>query len=61
MAPRVCRLQTSRIEDHRKLIATAFKQDQLQSYLSAFARNSIDLSPDPSGRSVEIYEFAQTH
>lgn len=44
---------------HRKLIATAFKQDQLQSYLSTFSRNSVDLAPDRSGETLEIYEFAQ--
>lgn len=43
---------------HRKLIATAFKQDQLQSYLGAFTKNIAELCPRSSGE-LEIYEFAQ--
>lgn len=44
---------------HRKLIASAFKQDQLQSYLSTFARTIGELVPGPSARSLEAYGFAQ--
>jgi len=44
---------------HRKLIATAFKQDQLQSYLSTFSRNIAELTPDRSTLTLEAYEFAQ--
>ena len=44
---------------HRKLIATAFKQDQLQSYLSTFAHNIAEMVPASSTRTLEAYEFAQ--
>jgi len=44
---------------HRKLIAMAFKQDQLQSYLSAFSRNIAELCPAPQSATLEAYEFAQ--
>lgn len=44
---------------HRKLIATAFKAEQLQSYLDIFARNNERLLPGWSGRTVDLYEAAQ--
>jgi cytochrome P450 len=44
---------------HRKLVATAFKSEQLQSYLDIFARNSAALPGGWSGRSVDVYELAQ--
>ena len=36
---------------HRKLVATAFKQDQLQSYLAAFRSNIAELLPGRQSRS----------
>jgi cytochrome P450 len=44
---------------HRKLVATAFKQDQLQAYLDIFARNNAALLAGWSGRSLDVYELAQ--
>lgn len=44
---------------HRKLIASAFKQEQLQSYLAVFARNNEDVVARWSGRSLDVYELAQ--
>jgi cytochrome P450 len=44
---------------HRKLVASAFKQDQLQAYLDIFARNNARAVAEWSGRTVDIYEFAQ--
>jgi len=44
---------------HRKLIASAFKQEQLQSYLSVFAGNNEDVLERWSGRSLDVYELAQ--
>jgi cytochrome P450 len=44
---------------HRKLIASAFKQDQLQAYLDIFARNNEAAVAEWSGRTVDVYEFAQ--
>jgi cytochrome P450 len=44
---------------HRKLVATAFKQDQLQSYLNIFARNNEAALSAWSGRSLDVYELAQ--
>jgi cytochrome P450 len=44
---------------HRKLIASAFKQDQLNHYLSVFAGNIERLAAAWSGETVDIYEFAQ--
>lgn len=44
---------------HRKLVATAFKQEQLQSYLDIFARNNAALLAGWSGRSLDVYELAQ--
>jgi cytochrome P450 len=44
---------------HRKLIATAFKQEQLQSYLDVFARNNETILASWSGRSIDVYELAQ--
>jgi cytochrome P450 len=44
---------------HRKLAATAFKQEQLQSYLGLFARNNASATARWSGRSLDVYELAQ--
>jgi cytochrome P450 len=44
---------------HRKLIASAFKQDQLNHYLSVFAQNIARLSQTWFGRTTDVYEFAQ--
>lgn len=44
---------------HRKLVATAFKQEQLQSYLDIFARNNAAVLAGWAGRSIDVYELAQ--
>ncbi|MEA3003692.1 MAG: hypothetical protein QOH81_2480, partial [Sphingomonadales bacterium] len=44
---------------HRKLIASAFKQDQLNHYLSVFAGNIERLAAAWSGKTADVYEFAQ--
>jgi cytochrome P450 len=44
---------------HRKLIAGAFKQQQLQSYLDIFVRNNERVLERWSGRSLDLYELAQ--
>jgi cytochrome P450 len=44
---------------HRKLVATAFKQDQLQAYIDIFSVNIADLAQRWSGRSLDVYETAQ--
>ncbi len=44
---------------HRKLLASAFKQEQLQSYLSIFARNIEALTGRWSGRALDAYELSQ--
>lgn len=44
---------------HRKLVATAFKQEQLQSYLDIFAGSSAAVLADWSGRTLDVYELAQ--
>jgi len=44
---------------HRKLIATAFKQEQLQAYLGLFARGHAELTERWPGRSLDVYELAQ--
>jgi cytochrome P450 len=44
---------------HRKLIASAFKQQQLQAYLDIFVRNSEPVLERWSGRSLDLYELAQ--
>lgn len=44
---------------HRKLIATAFKQEQLEAYLEIFSRNGARFRDEWSGRSFEIYDLAQ--
>ena len=44
---------------HRKLIASAFKQEQLDHYLSLFAANIARFTAAWSGRTIEIYEAAQ--
>jgi cytochrome P450 len=44
---------------HRKLIATAFKQERLQSYLRLFARNNEAALERWSGRTLDVDEIAQ--
>lgn len=44
---------------HRKLIAGAFKQQQLQSYLDIFVGNNAPVLERWSGRSLDVYELAQ--
>ena len=44
---------------HRKLIASAFKQDQLNHYLSVFSANIARFTAAWAGRTVEVYDFAQ--
>jgi cytochrome P450 len=44
---------------HRKLVATAFKAEQLQSYLDIFAGNNDSVLGQWSGRSLDVYELAQ--
>lgn len=44
---------------HRKLVASAFKQDQLQAYLRFFAANTERLCSSWSGRTVDAYALAQ--
>jgi cytochrome P450 len=44
---------------HRKLVATAFKQEQLQSYLGLFAPNIEHVVANWSGRAPDVYELAQ--
>lgn len=44
---------------HRKLVAYAFKQDQLDHYLKVFAANIERLSAGWSGTTTDVYEFAQ--
>ncbi len=44
---------------HRKLIASAFKRPQLQSYLELFVRNNEPVLERWSGRSLDLYELAQ--
>lgn len=44
---------------HRKLIATAFKAEQLQAYLGVFARNNEAVLARWSGRTLDVYELAQ--
>ena len=44
---------------HRKLVGTAFKQEQLQSYLAIFAGNNESVTARWSGRSLDVYELAQ--
>jgi cytochrome P450 len=44
---------------HRKLVATAFKQEQLQSYLGIFARNNARMAACWSGKPLDVYELAQ--
>lgn len=44
---------------HRRLIASAFKQDQLQAYLTIFARNASQIPHRWAGRSLDIYELSQ--
>jgi len=45
---------------HRKLVAAAFKQEQLQHYLRTFAGNIARLGGAVSGTTADAYEFAQT-
>lgn len=44
---------------HRKLIATAFKQEQLQAYLDIFSANAARLGQQWFGRTTDVYQFAQ--
>ena len=44
---------------HRKLVATAFKQEQLQHYLGVFCTNISRLCSIVAGRTINTYEFAQ--
>jgi cytochrome P450 len=44
---------------HRKLVAGAFKQERLQSYLDLFARNDSAVLALWSGRTLDVYELAQ--
>jgi cytochrome P450 len=44
---------------HRKLIAAAFKQDQLQRYLDVFSHNAASACSRWSGLTLDLYEFAQ--
>ena len=44
---------------HRKLIATAFKQEQLQAYLDIFSANAARLGRQWLGRTRDVYQFAQ--
>ncbi|HEX8480898.1 MAG TPA: cytochrome P450 [Allosphingosinicella sp.] len=44
---------------HRKLIAGAFKQQQLQSYLDIFVCNNERLLQRWSGKALDLYELAQ--
>jgi cytochrome P450 len=44
---------------HRKLVASAFKQDQLQQYLKLFCLNIRRLCALASGSTVDAYEFSQ--
>lgn len=44
---------------HRRLIAGAFKAEQLQSYLDIFASNNESILERWSGRSLDVYELAQ--
>jgi cytochrome P450 len=44
---------------HRKLLASAFKQDQLQAYLGVFAANIARLTAPWSGTTLDAYQLAQ--
>jgi cytochrome P450 len=44
---------------HRKLIASAFKQEQLKAYAALFARNAAEIARKESGRTFDTYELAQ--
>ena len=44
---------------HRKLVAGAFKAEQLQAYLDIFAGNNEPVVARWSGRSLDVYELAQ--
>lgn len=44
---------------HRKLIATAFKAEQLQAYLDIFELNNRSVLERWSGRALDVYELAQ--
>ena len=44
---------------HRKLVATAFKQPQLEAYLQIFAANGARFRDNWSGRVQEVYDLAQ--
>lgn len=44
---------------HRKLIASAFKQDRLQSYLGVFSSNMAGVCDEWSGRTLDAYQLSQ--
>ncbi|HLL29551.1 MAG TPA: cytochrome P450 [Allosphingosinicella sp.] len=44
---------------HRKVVANAFKAEQLQAYLDIFASNNQRVLERWSGRSLDVYELAQ--
>jgi len=44
---------------HRKLLATAFKQEQLQAHLNIFSRNAAELTPRWSGTITDAYALSQ--
>ncbi|HEY0412221.1 MAG TPA: cytochrome P450 [Allosphingosinicella sp.] len=44
---------------HRKLIAAAFKQEQLQAYIGHFARTNRGLAERWAGTAPDVYELAQ--
>jgi cytochrome P450 len=44
---------------HRKLVGTAFKQEQLQAYLGIFTVNNARATGRWSGRSLDVYGLAQ--
>ena len=44
---------------HRKLLASAFKQDQLEAYLRVFARNIEAVTARWSGQQLDAYELSQ--
>jgi cytochrome P450 len=44
---------------HRKLIASAFKQERLQAYLSVFSSNMAGVCASWSGRTLDAYDLSQ--
>lgn len=45
---------------HRKVVASAFKQERLQQYLDVFCTNISRLCAKSSGRTIDAYEFSQS-